>query len=98
MHFPNAGPRRGLSILNSWQGMGWYTLPPGEPIHQLLLDKASPKNGIRGVPTPSLAIGGIRTLAPKLGLRAGQDGPDQPWPLIGRGLLAMASSRKGLAS
>ena len=43
--------------LNSWQGIGWCILPPGEPIHQPLLDKASPESGIRGVPTPSLAIG-----------------------------------------
>ena len=50
--------RRGFSILNSWQGMGWYTLPPGEPIHQPLLDKASPKIGIWGMPTPSSAIRG----------------------------------------
>ena len=27
-------------------------------------------------------------MAPKLGLRAGQDGPAQPWPLVKRGLLA----------
>ena len=62
MYFSNAGPRRGLSILNSWQGMGWCILPPNEPIHQPLLDKASPKNGIQGVPTPSLAIGGYPDL------------------------------------
>ena len=57
-HFLNAGPRRGLSILSSWQGMGWCTLSPGEPIHQSLLDKASLGSGIRGMPTPSSAIGG----------------------------------------
>ena len=78
--------------------MGWCILHPGELIHQPLLDKASPKNGIRGVPTPSLAIGGYPDLDPKLGLRAGQDGPVQPWPLVERGPLVMTSSRKGLAS
>ena len=36
--------------------------PSGEPIHQPLLDKASSKNDIRGVPTPSLAIGGYPDL------------------------------------
>ena len=61
-HFPNTGPRRGLSILNSWQGMGWCTLSPGEPIHQPLLDKASPENGIRGMPTPSSTIEGYLDL------------------------------------
>ena len=39
--------------------MGWCTLSPGEPIHQPLLDKASPKNGIQGMPTPSSAIEGV---------------------------------------
>ena len=61
-YFLNAGPQRGLSILNSWQGMGWCILPPGEPIHQPLLDKASPENGIWGVPTPSWAIRGYPNL------------------------------------
>ena len=61
-YLSNTGPQRGLSILNSWQGMGWCILPPGEPINQPLLDKASPENGIRGVPTPPLAIGGYPDL------------------------------------
>ena len=51
-------PEGGLSILNSWQGMGWCTLPPGESIHQPLLDKASTENSIRGMLTPSSAIRG----------------------------------------
>ena len=78
--------------------MGWCIIPPGEPIHQPLLDKASLKNGIRGLPILSLAIGGYPDLDPKLGLRAGRDGPVQPRPLVERGPLAVASSRKGLAS
>ena len=36
--------------------------PSGEPINQPLLDKTFPENGIRGVPTPSLAIGGYSDL------------------------------------
>ena len=58
MYFPNERLRRGLLILDSWKGMGRGILPSGEPIYHPLLDKASRENDIRGVPTPSSAIGG----------------------------------------
>ena len=60
----------------------------GGPIHQPLLGKASSKNGIRGVSTPSLAIYRRVSGSGILSWACGQDGSAQPWPLVERGLLA----------
>ena len=52
-YFPNTGPREHLSTLNSRQGMEGRTLSPREYIRQHLLNKTSPRDGIRGMSTPS---------------------------------------------
>ena len=75
-----------MSTLNSRQGMEGRMLSLGEFIRQLLLNKISPGDGIRG--TPSRLGEDIWIQAPKLGLQAGPDGPVQLQLLVVLGLLA----------
>ena len=60
--FPECRTPKGFVHLEFMARRGMVHYPFGEPIHEPLLDKASPENGIRGVPTPSSAIGGYPDL------------------------------------
>ena len=71
-YFPNTGPRERLSTLNSRQGMEGRMLSPGESIHQHLLNKTSPRYGIRGMSIPSRLGEDIWIWAPRLGSHLGQ--------------------------
>ena len=48
-YFPNTGPRERLSILSSWKGMEGHILSSGEFIRQYLLNRSSPRDGIRRI-------------------------------------------------
>ena len=54
----------------------------GESIHQHLLNKTSPGDGLRGMSTPSRLGEDIWIRTPKLGSLAGPDGPTQLYPLV----------------
>ena len=68
---------------------------PGEFIRQHLLNKISPGDGIRGI--PSRLGDDIWIRAPKLGSQAGPDGPVQLQPLFVLGLLARGPGPKPVA-
>ena len=55
---PECRTPKGFVHLEFMARHGMVHSPSGGAYSSILLDKASPENGIWGVPTPSLAIGG----------------------------------------